>query len=80
MADSAETEPAGETTQALMEVCTFANYLRRVVPVLLEDVEDTPVGLVTTLKDKTSADLMKKFISDPQLPVLLIQRTTTKGK
>ena len=79
MADSGDADGQG-TTQALMEVSSFANYLRRVVPVLLEDVEDTPVGLVTTLKDKSSVDLMKKFISDPQLPVLLIQRLTTKGK
>ena len=81
MADSGDADAAGqETTQSLMEVSSFANYLRRVVPVLLEDVEDTPVGLVTTLKDKSSVDLMKKFIGDPQLPVLLIQRLTTKGR
>ena len=80
MADSGDADAAEqETTQSLMEASAFANYLRRVVPVLLEDVEDTPVGLVTTLKDKSSVDLMKKFISDPQLPVLLIQRLTTKG-
>ena len=80
MADSGDADAAGqETTQSLMEASAFANYLRRVVPVLLEDVEDTPAGLVTTLKDKSSVDLMKKFISDPQLPVLLIQRLATKG-
>ncbi len=81
MADVSDGDAAQQqaTAQALMEVSAFANYLRRIVPVLLEDVEDTPVGLVTTLKDRASIELMKKFISDPQTPAILIQRFTSKG-
>ncbi len=81
MADVGDTDAAQQqaTAQALMEVSAFANYLRRIVPVLLEDVEDTPVGLVTTLKERSSIELMKKFISDPQTPAVLIQRFTSKG-
>jgi dynein heavy chain 1 len=81
MADSGETDAhQAAAAQAVMEVSAFANYLRRVVPVLLEDVEDTPAQLVASLKDRSSIEAMKKFISDPQVPVLLIQRLGVKDE
>ena len=80
MADSgAESAEAQAATQAVVEVSHFANYLRRVVPVLLEDGEDTPAALVAALKERSSIEMMKKLISDPQVPVLFIQRMATKG-
>ena len=65
--------------QVLVEVSAFANYLRRVIPVLLEDVDDTPAPLVAALKERSAVECMKKFISDPQVPTLLIQRIAIKG-
>ena len=67
------------STQSVIEVSSFANYLRRVVPVLLEDADDTPEALILALKEKTAIESMKKFLSDSQVPVLLVQKQTTKG-
>ena len=84
MADSSEAEAQaaqgqGPATQALMDLSDLGNYIRRIVPVNLEDSDDTPAALVTSLKDKATMDSMKKFIGDPQVQCLLIQRQTTKG-
>ena len=78
MADTSEDNAAAQT-QAVMEVSAFANWLRRVVPFLLEDVEDTPAGLVAALKERMAIDCMKKFISDSQVSVILVQRIAIKG-
>lgn len=75
----AESADAQAATQSVVEVSHFANYLRRVVPVLLEDVEDTPAALVAALKERSSIEMMKKFISDSQVPVMFVQRMATKG-
>jgi len=64
---------------SIIEVSTFANYLQRVIPVLLEDVEDTPEGLMICLKERPTVEIMKRFLGDPQLPVLFVQRQTVKG-
>ena len=82
MADGSDTDSSQQAaaTQAVIEVSSFANYLRRVVPVLLENADDTPQELLVALKDKQSIDCMKKFLSDPQIPCLLVQRLTAKGK
>lgn len=79
MADNNDPDAQAAATQSVMEVSSFANYLRRVVPVLLEDVEDTPAALVASLRERSAVETMKKFISDPQTPVLLVQRFATKG-
>lgn len=82
MADSggdADASQQGGSTQTVVEVSTFANYLRRVAPVLLEDADDTPESLIHALKEKTSIECIKKFLSDPQVPVLAVHRVATKG-
>ena len=75
-----EAQQQAAAAQAVMEVSAFANYLRRVIPVLLEDAEDTPAALVSALKERHAIESMKKFISDPQVPTLLIQRLAIKGE
>ena len=81
MADNGDPEAQQQAAaaQAVMETSAFSNYLRKVVPVLLEDVDDTPAALVGALKERAAIEAMKKFISDPQVPALLIQRMATKG-
>lgn len=81
MADSDTQDPrgVGTPTQTVIEVSAFANYIRRVIPVLLEDGDDTPKSLVTALKEKQSLDCMKKYLGDSQVPVLYVQRNTSKG-
>ena len=79
MADSGNNDGQASATQQVVEVSTFANYLRRVVPVLLEDADDTPEGLIHALKDKSSIECIRKFLSDAQVPALAIHRLSTKG-
>ena len=79
MADTGGGDSQPTATQAIIEVSAFANYLRRVVPVMLEDGDDTPEALIACLKDKNSIDCMKKFLGDSQVPVLFVQRLTSKG-
>ena len=64
---------------SIIEVSAFSNYLRRVVPVLLEDADDTPEALNSALKDKASIESMTKFLADSQVQALLVQRISTKG-
>jgi len=67
-------------TVAVSDVTKFASYLRRVIPVLLEDAEDAPESFASTLSERTAVECMKRFIGDSQIPVLLIQRLSMKGK
>jgi dynein heavy chain 1 len=83
MADSGDGDTTSAATPAqpvsVTDVSAFANYLRRVVPVLLENGDDTPEALVAALKDKSAVECMRKFLGDPQIPCLLVQRATSKG-
>jgi len=65
--------------QSVVDSTVFAEYLCRIVPVLLEDRESASATLKTALVEKQSAESIKKFLSDPQVAVLLIQRSSTKG-
>ena len=42
-------------------------YLRRVVPVLLEEEDDVPETFNKALQDRQYLENIKKFISDPQV-------------
>ena len=80
MADTAEPEgQAAPAVQAVAEVEKFATYLCRCAPVLLEDQVDASPGLKVALADKQHTEQIRKFLSDPQSPALLIQRSSTKG-
>jgi len=81
MADSGDSEaPVPEAqTVAVSDVGKFAGYLRRAVPVLLEDAEDTPEAFAAALDERAVVDTMRRFLADPQVPVLLVQRLSVKG-
>jgi len=81
MADSGDSEAPVQQAQtvAVSDVGKFAGYLRRAVPVLLEDAEDTPEAFAAALDERAVVDCMKRFLSDPQVPVLLVQRLSVKG-
>jgi len=81
MADPVDSESPVQQAQtvAVSDVGKFAGYLRRAVPVLLEDAEDTPEAFAAALDERPVVDTMKRFLSDPQVPVLLIQRLSVKG-
>jgi len=81
MADSGDSEASVQQAQtvAVSDVSKFAGYLRRAVPVLLEDAEDTPEVFAASLGERAVVDCMKRFLADPQVPVLLVQRLSVKG-
>merc|ERR1711989_311564 len=49
------------------QVDKFVKYLRRVVPVLLEEEDDVPETFNKALQDRQYLENIKKFISDPQV-------------
>lgn len=70
-------EPSPESQNvAIVELPTFANYLRKAVTVLLPD-EDT-VNLA--LDERYNQDCVRKFLGDSQVSSLYIQRSSTKGE
>jgi hypothetical protein len=59
---------------------SFIQYLKQFVPILL-DADYHSIGeFDKCLNEKTSVDAIKKFMSDPQIRSLMIQKLVTKGK
>ena len=65
---------------AVVDVKSFTNYLRRIVPLLLEGDPQVPLELDTALKDALHVDYIRKFVSDAQTRSLLVQRTPLKDE
>ncbi|RMX44013.1 hypothetical protein pdam_00012965 [Pocillopora damicornis] len=74
--------PSSPTTSeaAVVDVKSFTNYLRRIVPLLLEGDPEIPLELDTALKDALHVDYIRKFVSDAQTRSLLVQRTPLKDE
>lgn len=77
---TADPEVRAAPVQATAELSDFAEYLLRIVPALMEDKDSSPPQLKTTIFEKSTSENIKKFLGDPQIPVLLIQRSSTKGE
>lgn len=81
MADSTEQEPSlAAPVQSVLDVNVFVEYLRKVVPILLDDEDPQLRSFQAALNDKQNAETIKKFISDSQTPSLLFQRVAAKGE
>jgi dynein heavy chain 1 len=71
--------PVAESV-AVVEYSTFSNYLKKAVTILLPEDEDVISStLNAALSDRNNQDCIQKFLSDPQVSCLLIQRTSSKG-
>ncbi|XP_012938795.1 cytoplasmic dynein 1 heavy chain 1 [Aplysia californica] len=81
MADTAEQEagapPAPAVVQSV-EVPAFLSYLRRIVPVLLDDEDPNLKALQNAVADKQHLEAVKKFLTDPQTLSLIVQRPSLK--
>ncbi|KAG1662035.1 Dynein heavy chain, cytoplasmic [Nymphon striatum] len=64
--------------QIVAEVSSFIKYIKRVVPVILEDDDGIPKSLEAVLSNPANQDCMKRFLSDAQVTSLLIQKSATK--
>lgn len=83
MSDSLETtaDTSVETQNvAIVDYGEFANYIRKAATILLPEEDATAPALNGVLDDKVNQDCIKKFLSDPQIQALYVQRTCLKGK
>jgi dynein heavy chain 1 len=72
--------PAVAESVAVVECSTFATYLKKAVTILLPEDEDViSPALTAALSDRNNQDCIQKFLSDPQVSCLLIQRASSKG-
>lgn len=76
--DGSENTPEAQNVVAV-DFQDFANYLRRAATVLLPEDDIVPPSLNSALDDKVNQDCIKKFISDPQVSALYVQRFSLKG-
>lgn len=60
---------------------SFCNYLRKAILVLFDDDQINSSKLDEALDDNRGhQEYIKKFLSDPQVQTLYIQKSSTKGK
>ena len=79
MADASEGEAPAPPVQSAVDINVFVEYLRKVVPLLLDDEDPNLKAFKTALADKQNLEAVRKFVSDPQTPSLLFQRVGGKG-
>lgn len=85
MGDSLETiDQSIDTTQesvAVVDHKAFCNYLRKALAILFDDEEQNSSKLEEALDDNRShQECIKKFLSDPQVQTLFIQKSSIKGE
>lgn len=83
MGDSLEGSENTPETQnvAVVDFTAFTNFILKAATVLLpeDDSQAEPTNLVSALDDKANQEYIRKFISDPQVSTLYIQRNSSKG-
>ncbi|XP_005182290.1 dynein heavy chain, cytoplasmic isoform X3 [Musca domestica] len=62
----------------IVDYGAFANYIRKAVTILLPEEDVVPPALNVALEDPDNQDKIKKFLSDPQVQALYIQRNCLK--
>ncbi|CAH0687821.1 unnamed protein product [Spodoptera exigua] len=75
--DGSENSPESQNV-VVVDFQDFANYLRRAATVLLPEDDIVPPALNAALDDKVNQDCIRKFISDPQVSSLYVQRFSSK--
>ena len=71
--------PAPVVAVQSVEVPSFLSYLKRIVPVLLDDEDPNLKALQNAVTDKNHVEAVKKFLTDPQTLSLIVQRPSVKG-
>lgn len=65
---------------AIIDYNNFANYVRKTATHFLTEDDVIPPAFNFALEDKNSQECIRKFLSDPQVDSLYIQRSCIKGK
>ncbi|XP_070608209.1 cytoplasmic dynein 1 heavy chain 1 isoform X1 [Erythrolamprus reginae] len=76
--DGGGLEAAGSAVQNVADVSVLQKHLRKLVPLLLEDGGEAPAALEAALEEKGAVEQMRKFLSDPQVHAVLVERSTLK--
>ncbi|XP_044006814.1 dynein heavy chain, cytoplasmic isoform X3 [Aphidius gifuensis] len=72
-------EPTPESQNiAAVDYTLFANYLRKIAPILAPEEDAAQSSFISALDDKSNQEYIRKFIADPQVWALCIQRSSTK--
>ena len=84
MSDGGGTEENSGTmevsaVQTVADTSVLQKHIRKLVPLLLEDGGEAPASLETALEEKSAVEQMRKFLSDPQLHTILVERSALKG-
>lgn len=77
--DDGGTMEVSAAVQTVADISVLQKHIRKLVPLLLEDGGEVPAALETALEEKSSVEQMKKFLSDPQIHTVLVERSTLKG-
>lgn len=73
-------EPSPESQIVIVvSYSAFANYLKKVVKVLLPDEDVIPPAFNYALEVKSNQECVRKFLGDSQVWALYIQRSSSKG-
>lgn len=82
MADlSLEPELIEAPSVSIVEFKSFANYIRKAITILLPDDDESSSKLEEALdENRGNQECIKKFLSDPQVQALYIQKSATKGE
>lgn len=67
------------TVQTVADTSVLQKHIRKLVPLLLEDGGEAPGSLETALEEKSAVEQMKKFLADPQIHTILVERSALKG-
>lgn len=70
----------GSAVQNVADVSVLQKHLRKLVPLLLEDGGEAPAALEAAMEEKGALEQMRKFLSDPQVHTVLVERSTLKGE
>lgn len=81
MGDSLDNQDTSVEAQGapVVDFNSFANYIRKATTILLPEEDAVPPALNVALEDKNNQECIKKFLSDPQVQALYVQRSCTKG-
>lgn len=61
------------------DASVLQKHIRKLVPLLLEDGGEAPASLETALEEKSTVEQMRKFLGDPQIHTILVERSALKG-
>lgn len=84
MSDGGGTEENSGTmevsaVQTVADPSVLQKHIRKLVPLLLEDGGEAPASLETALEEKSAMEQMRKFLADPQVHTVLVERSALKG-